>query len=303
VNAIELPEGSGAYRWWYVDVQSGEYTAVFIFMVGSIFSARYSAALKKGGRPREHAAVNFALYQRGVRTLWVLTEYGDVERTPNGRALRIGASWLRYHPGGLTAEVRDRTTPFLLTSWGEPTQALLELEPVGPLGTEVRLVPGLEHHWRPIAARARATVRIPSHGLTFSGHAYHDGNHGTPALGTDLAGWDWARVHTPHATTITYRPWASGPATLVRVTDTEVSEEQRVLPAPETRRSSWGLPVPGGLLPGASQVLLESSPFYARAEAASGTSSALGEVADFARFHNRSVRWMAGFRTRLGEKA
>jgi carotenoid 1,2-hydratase len=303
VNTIELPEGSGAYRWYYVDVQAGEYTAVFIFMVGSIFSARYSAALKKGGQPREHAAVNFALYQKGVRTLWVLSEYGGVERTPDARGLRIGASWLRYNRGGLTAEVRDRTTPFLLTSWGEPTQAFLQLEPVGPLGEEVRLVPGLDHHWRPIAARARATVRIPTHGLTFTGHAYHDGNHGAPALGMDLSGWDWERVHTPQATTITYRPWAEAPATVVEVTDRTATFTQRSLPALETRRTSWGLPVPSALLPGTPSVLLESSPFYARAEAASGESSALGEVADFARFHSRSVRWMAGFRTRVGGKA
>jgi carotenoid 1,2-hydratase len=303
MNRIELPESSGAYRWYYVDVQAGEYTAVFIFMVGSIFSARYSAALKKGGQPREHAAVNFALYQRGVRTLWVLSEYGDVERTRDQSGLRIGASWLRYQKHGLTAEVRDRTAPFLLTSWGEPTQAFLELHPEGPLGDEVRLVDGLEHYWRPIAARARATVRIPSHGLTFTGAAYHDGNHGLPALGSDLTGWDWARVHTPQATRITYRPWAPGPATVVKVTQDAVRIQQKDLPPAPTHRTSWGLPVPDSLGVRRAPVLLESSPFYARSEASDAHGTALGEVADFARFHNRSVRWMAGFRTRMGGKA
>jgi carotenoid 1,2-hydratase len=303
MNRVELPEGRGAYRWYYVDVQAGDLTAVFIFMVGSIFSARYSAALKKGGRPREHAAVNFALYRKGVRTLWVLTEYGEVERSPDAKSLRIGASTLRYHAGGLTAEVRDRTTPFLLTSWGEPTQAVLELEPEGPAGEEVRLVDGLEHFWRPIAARSRATVTIPSHGLRFSGRAYHDGNHGSPALGMDLTGWDWTRVHAPEATTITYRPWARGPSTVVRVTRDGVTQQRVALAPPDTRRTNWGLPVPRSLGPAATPWLVESSPFYARLEASADGSSALGEVADFSRFHSRTVRWMAGFRTRLGGEA
>jgi hypothetical protein len=30
-----LPESAGAYRWFYADVTAGEYSAVFIFMVGS----------------------------------------------------------------------------------------------------------------------------------------------------------------------------------------------------------------------------------------------------------------------------
>jgi len=160
MNHIELPEKSGAYRWYYVDVAAGDFTAVFIFMIGSIFSAKYSTSLKKGGLPREHAAVNFALYEKGVRYQWVLTEYAKVAVSEDGRRLSIGDSWLQYEDGRLTAEVKDKTTPFMMTNWGSPTHVKLDFVPEGPTHPEIELVPGLSHRWRPIAARGRATVRL-----------------------------------------------------------------------------------------------------------------------------------------------
>ena len=66
---------------------------------------------------------------------------------------------------------------------------------------------------------------------------------------------------------------------------------------PELRRSRWGLSVPAKY-GGATPRLLESSPFYARLEAEAGGAHTLGEVADFRRFHNPWVRWMANFRMR-----
>jgi carotenoid 1,2-hydratase len=299
MNTIELPAASGAYRWYYVDVTAGDRTAVFIFMVGSIFSARYSMALKKGGLPREHAAVNFALYEKGVRTMWVLTEYGDV-KTPDAQTLQIGNSTLQYERRGLRAVIRDKTTPFMLTGWGGPAHIELELTPDGPTHDEVRLVPGLEHFWRPIAARARATVRVKERDLEFTGRAYHDGNHGQVPLGFDLPGWEWARTHSATETTVVYRPWADVPALQVRV-DAKHAQCSTIDLGPRSAvRSSWGLPVPSTLGITGAPTLIESSPFYARLEAQAAGHHALGEVADFARFHNRSVRWMASFRTRAG---
>jgi carotenoid 1,2-hydratase len=296
MNHIELPSKSGAYRWYYVDVTSGEYTAVFIFMIGSIFSAKYSTSLKKGGLPREHAAVNFALYHRGVRTHWVLTEYGDVHLSPDGKRLTIGRSWLQYDEGRLTAEVQDKTTPFLMTDWGTPTKVSLELVPEGPTHGEVQLVPGLSHHWRPIAARAHAKVELD--GLSLSGRGYHDGNYGDVPLGSDLKGWEWVRVHGPDATQITYRPWSGSPAHVVKVTQDAAELQPTPMKAPESVRTNWGLSVPRTL-----GVLLESSPFYARLESTCDETHALGEVADFQRFHSPSIRWMANFKTRNGSAA
>lgn len=303
MNHIELPTKSGAYRWYYVDVCAGEYTAVFIFMIGSIFSAKYSTSLKKGGLPREHAAVNFALYHRGVRTHWVLTEYGDVSVSEDQKRLTIGRSWLQYEDGRLTAEVQDKTTPFMVTGWGAPTRVSLDFRPEGPTHPEVQLVPGLSHHWRPIAARGRATVTLEHQDLVLEGRGYHDGNYGDVPLGSDLRGWEWVRVLGPDATEITYRPWTETPAHVVRVTSTGASATPTELQAPETRRTNWGLRVPKALAVPGEPMLLESSPFYARAETAADGAHALGEVADFRRFHSPSVRWMASFKTRNGDAA
>ncbi len=299
MNRVEVPHESGAYRWYYADVTAGDMTAVFIFMVGSIFSARYSASLKKGGLPREHAAVNFALYEKGNRWQWVLSEYQAVSVEDAGRTLRIGASHVTYDDAGsLSMVIRDKTTP-----GGKPTEARLQFTRETPVGEEVRLVEGLEHYWRPIAPRGTATVELPVAGISFEGRGYHDGNHGRPPLGADLRGWEWCRTHHPDRTSIAYRPWVDGPSISVEADAKRVQIERTPTTAIATRRSGWGLRVPQSLGIGERPAMLESSPFYARLESADANAHAMGEVADFGRFHSPAVRWMANFRTRTGDAA
>ena len=60
--------------------------------------------------------------------------------------------------------------------------------------------------------------------------------------------------------------------------------------------------MPTSLGVGGAPALLESSPFYARLEAQSDEAQAIGEVADFARFHSPTIRWMANFRTRYAKE-
>ena len=290
----------GAYRWYYADVVAGDTTAVFIFMLGSLFSPRYAARARSGGRPVEHCAVNFALYRRGVRRQWVLSEYPGAKQSE--AELRIGDSHLAYRDDG-TVEffVRARTAPF-----GGVTKAFLKLTPEGPgLGDQL-LVPGLSHRWAPLLLRARATLRLPLLGLALEGHGYHDTNAGSEPLGTDLAGWTWARVPGSAAPHVNYRRPA-GAGLHVRGTDAEAS----VVRAPSARGAStltgWGLRVPRALEAGPERLgapsLLESSPFYARLEAAAPGLHALGEVADFRRFRSPLIRWMAHFRTRVERAA
>lgn len=296
MNHVELPTKSGAYRWYYADVTAGDVSAVFIFMVGSIFSARYSASLKKGGLPREHAAVNFALYEKGVRSLWVLTEYQAVSISDDARTLRIGGSSLSYDDAGFTMVVKDKTTP-----WGAPTEATLRFTPKTSLGPDLELVEGLSHHWRPICVRGEARVTVPTQDVDVTGRGYHDGNHGEAPLGSDLSGWEWTRTHRPHDTGITYRPWGGAPLIDVLATDRDVHVQRRASEPIPTVRSGWGLRVPSTLGVGGAPAMLESSPFYARLEAQSADAQAIGEVADFARFHSPAVRWMANFRTRYAK--
>jgi carotenoid 1,2-hydratase len=291
---LQLPEGSGSYRWYYVDVSAGDFTAVFIFMVGSIFSARYSASLKRGGMPREHSAVNFALYEKGVRWQWVLSEYQQVSLDASQRRLNIGNSWFEYGKNGtLKAYVREKTAP-----WGKPAEVELELTPECPEGPELLLVETMGHKWQPVFPRAKAKLYLPREKLSLEGAAYHDGNHGPVPLGSDLRGWEWTRVHRPDATEILYRPWGGAPALKVKADAKAVKVERVEVGKPKTVRSGWGLPVPVSLGVGGAPNLIESSPFYARMDASDGNAHAVGEVADFRRFHSPWVRWMAHFRTR-----
>ncbi len=300
MNRVELPKGPGSYRWYYVDATGGDYTAVFIFMVGSIFSPRYATSYRKGGEPREHAAVNFALYEKGARWVWVLSEYQDVQLDADGRGMSIGSSRFRYvHKNRLEIDITDRTAV-----WGTPTQVTLELEPLGPSHEPLRLVDGLGHFWHPIAPRAKARVSVPSHDLSFEAQAYHDGNHGPVPLGSDLRGWEWTRTQDEQSTRILYRPWhPDGPGAksglTVDVTDGKAVATRQLLEPPDVSRTAWGLQVPRSLGLDGPVDLLESSPFYARLESRRGDTHALGEVADFRRFHSPLIRWKAHFRTRV----
>jgi carotenoid 1,2-hydratase len=292
-----LPSEPGAYRWYYADVTAGEYSAVAIFMVGSLFSPRYSVAARRGGLPREHCAVNFALYHQGVRQCWVLSEYPVLEQAHC--QLRIGGSTLSYEEGRVRMEVEERTAP-----WGRPVRARLVLEPMTPLGDEVQLVPGLPHWWQPMAPRARARLEVLTEGLALEGMGYHDTNRGEELLGERLPGWHWSRTHGAHETVVDYvLPDGVAPVKVKagpRGVRCERGPREEALP---TELTGWGLRVPRHLRVGNTVVgaprLLESSPFYARVEARQEGVNTLGEVADFRRFHSPLIRWMAHFRTRV----
>jgi len=295
----ELPQHSGAYRWYYADVSAGDLSAVCIFMVGSLFSPRYAVAARRGGRPLEYCAVNFALYERGVGKIWVLSEYPLAAGTET--SLRIGRSSLEYTPeGGVRMDVDERSAP-----WGRPVRASLSLTPECPSAPEVRLVEGLSHHWQPLAPRARARLSVHSEGIVAEGHGYHDTNHGAEPLGGSLPFWSWRRTHLAESTVVDYRlPAGSSPVRMVAQAGTTRVETGRPGATGDvTQRTGWGLKVPArwgdeGQALGTPR-LLESSPFYARLESKTANADSLGEVADFRRFQSPFIRWMAHFRTRV----
>lgn len=285
-----LPSMPGAYRWYYFDVVAGDVTAVVIFMVGSLFSPRYA---RSRGNPQAHSAVNFALYENGEAKQWVLSEYDRVSLDDD--TLRIGNSSLRWNVDGTMQVTVSERTPV----WGRAAQAELVFSPEVRGHEAHRLVDGLSHHWHPYAPRGDATLKLPLRNRTLHGRGYHDGNHGDVPLGTDLEGWDWSRTHDAVETRITYRPWGDGRAPLsVTATGDGVKHERRVFPRDDTTRTKWGLPVPASLH-GRRTTLLESSPFYARLEAADDGTHTVCEVADFKKFRSPLITWMAHFRTRV----
>ena len=299
-----LPQAPGAYRWFYADVSAGDYSAVCIFMLGSLFSPRYSVAARRGGLPLEHCAVNFALYHRGVRRCWVLSEYPRAQLEEGGRRLVIGRSQLvREQDGRVRMEVDERSAP-----WGRPVRASLQLTPLTPRGDEVRLVDGLPHYWQALAPRAHALLQVQGPAaLQLEGLGYHDTNHGEEPLGQRLSRWAWTRTHLAERTLVDYRLPDGTLAVRLEARAGRVLCERHVAPGAETGLTGWGLRVPlrleadGRAL--AAPRLLESSPFYARVEARDAGADALGEVADFRRFHSPFIRWMAHFRTRVERAA
>jgi carotenoid 1,2-hydratase len=299
-----LPEHSGAYRWFYADVTAGEYSAVFIFMLGSLFSPRYSAGVARGALPSQHCAVNFALYRGGRRCCWVLSEYARASVGLGGRELRIGRSRLVYTPAGTVCmEVDEQGAP-----WGGAVRARLLLSPEAPAADEVQLVRDVPHYWRALAPRARARLEVETLDLAEDGRGYHDSNHGAELLGARLPGWHWARLHGAEQTVVEYH--LPGGEDALRVTSGAAGTSLERWAPTGVRRTSltgWGLRVPQHLSAGptvtAEPRLLESSPFYARLESRRAGLDVMGEVADFQRFHSPYIRWMAHFRTRVEREA
>ncbi len=282
-----IPHTPGAYRWYYFDVVAGEVTAVFIFMVGSLFSPRYVKSARRGAQPVAHAAINFAVYQRGRARQWVMSEYPLL--SVKERELRIGGSALRWNEDGTLGVSIEERTPWL----GRPVRAELHFTPQVRCEQSFELVPGLSHRWQPFAPRGHA--KFTWRDQTFEGLGYHDGNHGEVPLGTDLRGWDWQRTHHGELTRIAYRPWHdSVTPLLVSATADGIVDTRAHLPHTMTTTTGWGLPVPSE-----QHALLESSPFYARLENNSEHAQTMCEVADFQRFRTPPITWLAYFRTRM----
>lgn len=293
------PQRSGAYRWLYADAHAGRYTVVCIFMVGAVFSPRYATGARRGARPLDHCAVNCALYRDGGRLAWVFTERAGA--VVEDRMLAIGGSRFAYGGGGaVEIAIDERTAP-----WGRPLRLQLVLEPSAPPAPEVPVDGHGPHRWEARVPRARAWLALD--GERLAGAGYHDTNHGPERLGGDLPGWRWTRIHGPEATWISYRPPAPARALEVTARDGDTVVRTVVAPDEPLHRSGWGLALPARLAAGPIQLpapsVLESSPFYARLEAAAGDLHAMGEVADFRRFHSPLVRWMAHFRMRVERAA
>jgi carotenoid 1,2-hydratase len=163
------------------------------------------------------------------------------------------------------------------------------------------------HCWQARIPRALAHLHLVDRAEDATGAGYHDTNHGSERLGRALPGWRWTRVHGPDATWVRYRPATAVPALELAATCGDTVLRSVEAGAEALRRSRWALPLPRRLAAGPADLparaVLESSPFYARLEGAEDGVHALGEVADFRRFHSPLVRWMAHFRLRVERAA
>ena len=292
----KLPVQSGAYRWFYADLVSGDFTAVCIFMVGSLFSSDYASQIRYGAVPSEHCSVNFALYEKGKRRCWVFTEYPDYNSNRHDR-LRIGGSSIRrLVNGNVVIQISERT-PFR----GHRVDALLTLKPLAPALGELSLSEGKLHRWEALMPRAKGVLQTSVLKQTLEGIGYLDTNYGEEPLSSSLPRWQWSRSHSEvtDLTEIEFKLPTLQQSLHVSAHRGSTSVWRSVLRERAQIKTGWGLQVPA--LP--QSRLLESSPFYARLEARQGESHQMYEVADFQKFDSPWIRWMARFKTRKDRAA
>jgi carotenoid 1,2-hydratase len=284
----------GGYAWWYFDGLSDDGTRAVsaIFFVGSVFSPDYAARLRRGEPvpAEEHVAVNVALYERGAKRAWVMSEYGATALGALAdHGPRIGDSAIEPTPGGgLKLTVRERSAPFLasLAGIGGAVEGEIELERAAPAVEPVELASGKERHWwQARIPHGRVRVRFRKPALAFDGVGYHDVNVGDGRLERAFASWSWGRFHAPFndgpRTTIVYalHERGGGSRGLVVTAGERGPASVRaatLLPEGERVPAPWGLALPrwyaleagGTTLRCRAGRLLEAAPFYARYQAA-----------------------------------
>lgn len=313
----------GGYAWWYFDAVSddGARALTAIFFVGSVFSPDYAARVRRGetARAEEHVGVNLALYDRGRKRAWVMSEYG-------ARALhgvgddgpRIGDSGIERDGDKLRVTVRERSAPFLLAlaRVGARVEGTIDVEPHARALDPVEIASEPERHvWHVIVPRARMRVRFTRPDFAFDGVGYHDVNAGDGRLERAFSSWSWARFHQADRTTIVYVTHERSGASRAVVVDAPdggpaAARTAALLPEGERAPLPWGLSMPrwfavddgGRALRCRPTQLYEAAPFYARYAATLDDHvrpvTGVGEYLDLDRFSDRGVQFLLRFKMR-----
>jgi carotenoid 1,2-hydratase len=318
----------GGYAWWYFDAVSddGERALTAIFFLGSVFSPSWAARLRRGepARAEEHLGVNLALYERGKKRAWVMSEYGARALGGVGDAgPRIGDSAIERDGERLRVTIRERSAPFLvaLAGVGARVEGTIEVEPHARALDAVELGgPSSDerHLWHVLVPRARMRVRFSRPDFAFDGVGYHDVNAGGGRLERAFSSWSWARFHEVDRTTIVYATHERSGASRAVVVDAPDDKDGEaaaaraatLLPEGEHTELPWGLHMPrwfavddgGRTLRCRPAQLLEAAPFYARYAATLETDvrkiTGVGEYLDLDRFQDRGVQFLLRFKMR-----
>ena len=164
-----------------------------------MFSPYYALARRFGdGDPRNHCALNVALYGRSTKH-WALTERGSGDLSQDEALLKIGPSRLEWDGTTLTIDIDEITAPFPSRIRGtvRVTPSALTAR-VFDLDAEGR------HRWHPVAPSARIDVAMERPGLHWSGNGYFDSNFGEAPLEAAFTAWDWGRARIEDGTAVLY---------------------------------------------------------------------------------------------------
>ncbi len=158
----------------------------------------FSPYYKRSGRnlPTDHSCLNIALYGKGAR--WVMTERGDQATVQTRDCLQIGPSSMRWETGGsgdrLVIDIEERDIR-LGIPWRRRVAGRIVLHPETWNSRAFRLDPNGRHYWQALAPRARIEVRMTRPGISWSGSAYLDSNHGSEPIEDGFQSWHWSRAH------------------------------------------------------------------------------------------------------------
>ncbi|MFO7565808.1 MAG: hypothetical protein R6X02_24415 [Enhygromyxa sp.] len=321
---FDRPVRPGGYAWWYLDAVSDDRSlaVTVIAFIGSVFSPRYARArraMSRGGPPAEperFAAINVALYRRGGRKTWALTEHPELARTRE--LLSIGRSSLRWRSDDrgehLSVELDELETRFG-GRLGGPLRGRIRLYPTALFGPRIELDRArspARHRWYPVAPHARAEVEFDAPKLRFSGSAYHDVNEGDEGLELGFASWNWSRAELdedqtailydviPRAGRLDPRGWLFSAE---RREITPISSES-LGPALALAPTRWRVDRAIRSEPGHTPAListLEDTPFYSRnlirTRVAGCEATAVHESVSLDRFASPAVQFLLGFKT------
>ena len=300
LRAFDSPIPHDGYRWWYIDVVSddGQHGLTIIAMIGSVFSPYYAHARRRASTdPRDHCALNVALYQRH-RGRWALTERGREDLHTGADHLRIATSSLRWEQDQLVVDIDERCAP-----WPRRLRGTLRLD--GPFREDLcfALDPAGRHQWGPIAPATRAHLNLDMPDVRWSGSAYLDSNAGDEPLEKAFRRWHWSRHPAPDGSTEVHYDvdLRDGGQTLLAL---RIPNQGPALGLPASQREA--LPSTGWQVTRASRFgttptrvvrTLEDTPFYARSLLQTGPATlVMHESLDLDRFKQRWVQCLLPFR-------
>ena len=272
-----------------------------IAFVGSVFSPYYAWDGRRD--PENHVCINVCLY--GPRKpyptdWWAMTERGRGALDRGAAHFAVGPSAVRWEGGTLTVDFDERAVPLPLRLRGR-----LRLHPHAVNEREHGIADG--HRWRPVVPSGDIEVDVPSLGLCWRGHGYHDTNHGREGLEHAFRRWNWSRVSRPGGgAAILYdvEPRGEAPHTIaLRFERDGRASTFDPPPRQPLRRGLWRVArevqCDPGHAPGIER-MMEDAPFYTRAAIRSRLMGeevvGVHETFDGDRFGSRWVKGLLPFR-------
>ena len=229
-----------------------------------------------------------------------MTERGRPALDRGEHHFRVGPSEVSWEGGVLTVVFDERAVPLPRRMRGR-----LRLYPHAVNERSHRIAEG--HRWRPVAPSGDVEVEVPSLGLSWRGHGYHDTNHGREGLEHAFRRWNWSRASRPGGgAAILYDVEARDePAHTIALRFDRDGTATTFDPPPRQplRRGLWGvareIQCDPGIAPRIERVM-EDAPFYTRAAVRSRLLGedvvSVHESLDGDRFGSRWVKGLLPFR-------